>query len=291
LTRRHFFIGVAVAAIAVTATLVALAMQVLTNEFVLIGRDGTRTVLGPAPISAFAPRVSPDGKRVLFGVSGGALETVDIPSSGAPKRVAALPDANFAIWDATGERIFYIAAPDRNQALFFTRADGSGFPQRPLRDPARAPDSSSSALNGLSFITLTGADYDIWFYSEADRKAIPLIVIEGSRQLSSQISPDGRWVAYKSDESGSFEIWVQPFPAGPRTRVTRSGGSNPLWSKDGRELFFDDDHRIYSVAVATEPTLSFGLPRALPITGFVQAGSLRRQWDLMPDGRFLVMVR
>lgn len=291
MTRRHFFVGVAVAAVAVTATLVALAMQVLTNEFVVIGRDGTRTVLAPAPISAFAPRVSPDGKRVLFGVSGGALETVGIPNSGAPMRVAALADANFGIWDGTGERIFYIASPDRNQAPFFTRADGSGFPRRPLRDPARAPDSWSSVHNGLSFITLNGGDYDIWFYSEADKNAIPLIVIEGSRQLSSQISPDGKWVAYKSDESGSFEIWVQPFPTGPRTRVTRTGGSNPLWSKDGRELFFDDDHRIYSVAVTTEPALAFGPPQPLPITGFVQAGSLRRQWDLMPDGRFLVMVR
>jgi len=281
----------ALTSVAVAGTLIALAMQTITQDFVIVSRAGERTVLGPAPIDAFAPRVSPDGRRIVFSGSGGTLRVVDIARVADPRRVAALPDANFVAWDGTGERIFYIAAPDRNQALFFTRADGSGFPRRPLRDPARAPDSYSVAHEGLSFITLIGENYDVWFYSEADQTTIPIAVIPGSRQLSSQISPDGRWVTYKSDETGRFEIWAQPFPTGPRTRVTRDGGSNPRWSPDGRELFFDNDRQIFSAAVTGTAPLTFAVPQALPITGFVQAGSLRRQWDVMPDGRFLIMVR
>jgi hypothetical protein len=98
-------------------------------------------------------------------------------------------------------------------------------------------------------------------------------------------------VAYKSDETGVFEIWVQPFPSGPRVRVTRNGGRNPRWSTDGRELFFDDDHQIFAMAVTSENPLTFSAARALPVTGFVQAGSLRRQWDIASDGRFLIIAR
>jgi hypothetical protein len=156
---------------------------------------------------------------------------------------------------------------------------------------ARALDGWSDTNNGVSFITLKGDDYDIWFYSAATKRVVPLVVIPGSRQLSSQISTDGKWVAYKSDETGAFEIWVQPFPTGSRVQVTRTGGRNPRWSADGQELFFDDDHQIFGMRVTSENPLSFSSPVALPVKGFVQAGSLRRQWDVTSDGRFLVLMR
>jgi Tol biopolymer transport system component len=290
MTRAAKTLGAA-ATISIVVAIGALAQQALSPDFVLVDRSGSRTVLGPAPASAFAPRISPDGRQIAFSEFGGSLALVDVGNVRAVRTLPTLPGANFVAWDAAGERIFYVAQPTGRQALFFTSADGRGFPMEPVRDPARAPDSYSAAHTGVSFITLEGEDYDLWFYSEADRTTIPIAVIKGSRQLSSQISPDGRWIAYKSDETGAFEVWVQPFPSGPRTRVTTRGGNNPRWSPDGHELFFDDGRQLFAVAMTSASPLAFSAPQALPITGFVQSGSLRRQWDVMPDGRFLIMSR
>lgn len=163
--RTVIFAAIAAATLLVTGTLVVLAVQVVTVEFVAVSRDGSRTVLGRAPIDAFAPRVSLNGRLAAFTGSGGLLRIVDLPDVGEPRRVPALPDAAFIGWDDRSERIFYVAAPGPNQALFFTRIDGSGFPSVPIRDPARAADDYSTVLGGLTVLTLTGNDYDVWFYS------------------------------------------------------------------------------------------------------------------------------
>jgi dipeptidyl aminopeptidase/acylaminoacyl peptidase len=289
--RRAIFSAIAVAAILMTVTLVTVAVRVLSLELVIRDRLGNRTVLGTLPTDAFAPRLSPDGRRLIYTRSGGSIWMVGIPVLGDPRQVPALPDAQFVTWDSTGERIFYTAAPGPHQAIFFTRANGSGFPRPPVRDPGRAADSYSHVLHAFSFITLSDGDYDIYLYDEDTRRTTPLVVIDGSRQLSSQISPDGAWLAYKSDETGRFEIWVQSIAGGTRMQVTRNGGSNPVWSADGRELYFDDGSGLFAVDIRPGPELQIGTPKALPIRGIVQSGSLRRQWNLMPDGRFLVLER
>ena len=283
---------VAIVSAAVTAALVVVAFQVISVEFVAFTRDGVRTTLGPAPIDTFAPRVSPDGRLIAFTGSGGSLRVVDLANVGEPRRIPALGDAAFLGWDDRGERIFYIAAPGPNQAMFVTRVDGSSYSSMPLRDPARGADSYSSVLGGLTFLTLTGNDYDVWFYSERDQTSTRVATLPGSGQLSGNVSPDGKWIAYKSDETGRFEVWAQRFPSGPRVQLTTDGGNNPVWSRDGREIYFDDGRQLFAIAVrATDVTLAADRPVALPISGFEQAGSLRRQWDLMPDGRFLVLMR
>jgi Tol biopolymer transport system component len=263
------------------------AVQTLSpTKLVLIGPDGTRTVLGDVPGDTFSPRLSPDGQHVSF-QSRGAAWVADIHDLTSRHQFKPASNVTFPVWrDAT--RLVFISMQDRpslySAAMDADRADL-------LVDVARAPDGWSDANDGASFITLEGDDYDIWFYSATTKRVTPLVVIQGSRQLSSQISPDGKWVAYKSDETGAFEIWVQPFPSGPRVRVTRNGGRNPRWSADGRELFFDDDRQIFAMMVTSENPLTFSAARALLVTGFVQAGSLRRQWDVAADGRFLIIVR
>jgi eukaryotic-like serine/threonine-protein kinase len=104
------------------------------------------------------------------------------------------------------------------------------------------------------------------------------------------VSPDGRWFAYASNETGRYEVWLEPLPqTGERHRVTRNGGSRPLWSADGAALFFDRDPRLFTVDVTVEEQVSIGEEAPLPIAGFEQ-GELRRQYDLMPDGsRFLLL--
>jgi hypothetical protein len=85
-------------------------------------------------------------------------------------------------------------------------------------------------------------------------------------------------------------VWVRPVPSGnPAVQVTTSGGEHPQWSPDQKELFFDSGNHMYSVAITTERGFTASSPVALPITGFIQ-GPLRRQYDLMPDGKHFLMM-
>jgi hypothetical protein len=111
-----------------------------------------------------------------------------------------------------------------------------------------------------------------------------------------QLSPDGRWVAYQSNESGRVEVYVRPFPGpGGKVAISTQGGGNPRWSRAGRELFYQDlKNRIMSVEVQTSPTWQAGLPQALfelhdATHAGVPPGPFGFMWDVAPDGkRFLV---
>ena len=124
----------------------------------------------------------------------------------------------------------------------------------------------------------------------ASRTVTPLIDLPGSAQHSSSMSPDGRWMAYASNETGRYEVWIEPFPrTGARYQVTRDGGSHPLWPPDGQSLYFDRDHQMFRLAVNTKDLSSSVEPTPLPIKGFAQA-EYRRQFDLMPGGRQFLML-
>lgn len=110
---------------------------------------------------------------------------------------------------------------------------------------------------------------------------------------NSEISPDGRWLAYQSDESGQREIHVRPFPNvnGGHWQITNGGGSKPLWARSGRELFYlDADNLLTSVAVTTGSAFSFGHPTKLLNTQYSSASQFRT-YDVSPDGQKFVMIK
>jgi eukaryotic-like serine/threonine-protein kinase len=107
----------------------------------------------------------------------------------------------------------------------------------------------------------------------------------------SPVSPDGRWMAYHSNVSGRTEIYVERYPElGSRQRISTAGGQRPLWSRDGRELFFvsPDGRQVFASAVQSGTTLAAGTPQMLFETAmFVTAGG--RPYDIAPDGRFVII--
>ena len=250
-----------------------------------VDRQGARTPIGPLPPGTFAPRISPDGRRVAFDTGDGTIWIAELSALGSPRRLAA---GRFPMWSPDGARVLFAGA--NGFQLFWQAADGTGEPER-IAETARAPESWSTGLGLVSYITLTGAaDYDIWAFAPADRSQKAVIVEPTSAQMSSRFSPDGKWIAYQSNETRRFEIYVEPFPrTGTRVRVTDNGGERPVWSPDGRELFYDFEGTLYAAAVTTVPAFAARTPVALPITGFLQATG-RRLWDVSPDGsRFLMM--
>lgn len=253
----------------------------------LVDRAGTMMTVGTMPLSTFAPRVSPDGRRLVYDAEG-AIWIADLADLKAARRLA---PGLFPLWSGDGSQVLFIDAVKGVQQMFSIPADGSR-PAEMLIADARAPESWSDAAQVLSYITLTGTNYDVRGYSLRERRNIPVAAAESTSEMGSRFSPDGRWLAYESFETGTPEVYLEPWPkTGARTRVTTGGGRRPLWSADGTEIFFDrDDTQLYAVRVQIGPTVTVGTPVMLPIKGFIQGGA-RRQYDLTPDGNFLMLFR
>ena len=123
---------------------------------------------------------------------------------------------------------------------------------------------------------------------DGDRKPRPFFqtpFVDGYARFS----PDGRWVAYLSNESGHNEVYVQPFPGpGEKKQISTDGAAEPVWARNGRELFYRNADRMMAVEVTTSPSFMAGKPRLLFEKPYVRV-SLRPNYDVTPDGRFLML--
>jgi Tol biopolymer transport system component len=268
-------------------------------QIAYVDLSGTVKPIRTINAGAFGPRISPDGKQVAYR-AGDAIWIADLSSNAPARRLSSAERGEAPVWSPDGERIVFISIYNNQEALFWRKSDGSG-PAELLADRARAPESWSAVNQAISFITLVGpagdaGDYDIWTYSTQDKKAGPLITIPPTAQSGSRFSPDSRWLAYESNESGRAQIYVEPLPrSGQRYQITKNGGARPVWSPDGTKLYFDNNSgnpQLFVSNIRTQPAFTASEPEPLPITGFIQPqGTYRRQFDIMPDGRqFLVML-
>jgi hypothetical protein len=134
---------------------------------------------------------------------------------------------------------------------------------------------------------------DIYAVKAGDTTLVPLVT-SPAREFSPAVSPDGRWLAYASDESGVFEVYVRPFPdvSTARWQVSVSGGTLPVWASTGRELYFISGHGdMSSVELKPGPGFAIGEPRVLfPVSQFIVAGNAG-VYDVAPEGRRFLMVR
>ncbi len=274
-------------------------------ELTLVDMQGQKKVLATLPDSVFSPRVSPDGGRVAF-------ELLDAPTPGEPqltriqvagldnleKRRALQPTVtarrNVApVWSPDGDWIAFVATGNGGDALFRERSDGWIQPKYLVdgRAVEGLYEGGAGEAGLMVFITLKGEkDYGISMMDLGTMQVTRLVDLPGSAQHSSRISPDGRWLAYASDETGRQEVWLEPLPTtGKRYQLTKDGGAHPQWSPDGGKLYFDNGGRLYSTTVTFGGEPRAGDPVALPIQGF-QQGPARRQYDLMPDGKSFLML-
>ena len=272
-------------------------------QLVLVDMQGQKTVLGNLPDSVVAPRVSPDGKQVTFELTDTPASAAAAPSSTVYvadldklDRRRALPQTiieprDFSpVWSPDEQWIFFQGSGNGSDDLFQARVIANSTEQPLYIGDGRSPQSIDR--NGrVTFLTLKGdKDYGIAQLDPGTRKVTRLVDQPGSAQYSSAISPDGRWIAYASDETGRPEVWLEPLPiTGKRMQLTKNGGSHPQWSPDGAKMYFDQDDQMFQMDIATSGEPKVGDPVALPIKGFRQ-GELRRQYDLTPDGKAFVML-
>jgi Tol biopolymer transport system component len=178
-------------------------------------------------------------------------------------------------------------------SAFWQLADGSGGLER-LTSGAyiRSPMSFSPDGQLLAFIEIdptTG--YDIWVLRLSDRKAQPFLRTQFNEGVP-RFSPDGRWLAYISDESGRYEVYVQPYPGpGGKWPISTEGGTEPVWNPNGRELFYRSGDKMMAVDIATQPSFTAGKPRMLFEGTYEPTWATNPNYDVSADGQRFLMVK
>jgi Tol biopolymer transport system component len=272
-------------------------------QLVLVDMQGQKTVLGNLPDSVVAPRVSPDGKQVAFeltdppaGATAASSSKVYVADLDKLDNRRALPQTIIEprdlapVWSPDEVWIVFQGSGNGSDDLYQARVIANITEQPLYIGDGRSPQSIDGA-GRVTFLTLKGdRDYGISQLDPGTRKVTRLVDQPGSAQYSSATSPDGRWIAYVSDETGRPEVWLEPLPiTGKRVQLTKNGGSHPEWSPDGGKIYFDQGDQMFQMGIATSGEPQGSDPVALPIKGFRQ-GELQRQYDLTPDGKGFVML-
>ena len=272
-------------------TLAYISGQQSNWQFVWRDRDGRP--LGSHPNAGGVVMISPDGKKFAFDYAG---ETYVMElARGVATPLTFGPENTNPAWSPDGR---YIAYDKVGVGLYRKLASGAG--EEELLVPAKnlaVPKSWSPDGNVLVYAQInpgTGADL-MAVPVNGDRKPFPVVQTTATEDQG-QFSPDGHWLAYTSNESGQAEVYVIPFPPSPGTKwlVSRGGGAQPRWRRDGKELFYiSADSQMMSVEVSTRPTFQSGTPHPMFQSDIVDTGIRTGpiSWDLAPDGkRFLIIT-
>ncbi|MBP1598508.1 MAG: serine/threonine protein kinase [Acidobacteria bacterium] len=264
------------------------------NSLVWVDHEGRTEAITPFKAPFSASRLSPDGQRIAYRTWSRERQVwVYDLNRGTATKLTSEGVAGLLTWTLDGRRLVFEWMRAFPTNLYWQAADGSSpMEQLTKSENGARPGSWSPDGETLAFVEY-GQDggWDILLLHMRDRKVAPLL---NSRfnEMYPEFSPDGRWIAYASNESGRTEVYVRPFPAREgKWPISNEGGTEPLWSRNGKQLFYRRSGQVWVVDVLTGSGFSAGKPRLL----FEQSGYLSnqpiREWDISADGRRFLMVK
>ncbi|MGH9658216.1 MAG: hypothetical protein ACRD96_06705, partial [Bryobacteraceae bacterium] len=261
-------------------------------------REGKRLGTVGAPFASNTVALSPDGTRAVVGLSETSGANLDLwlidLARNIPSRFTFDPAVDWhGVWSPDGTRIVFASTREGPANLYQKASSGAGNEERllPAGDPRRPQDWSRDGRYIVFSSVSPKTRTDLWVLDLKERKPIPYLQTEFDETLG-QLSPDGRWMAYVSNESGGQQqVFVQPFPAsGGKWQISSDGGSQPRWRRDGKELFYvSRDGRMMAVEIKTTPQFQVTVPKALFQSGILDfTVTAIHRYDVAPDGRFLI---
>jgi eukaryotic-like serine/threonine-protein kinase len=268
-----------------------------------VDRSGRATPL-PLPARSYLhPRISPDGRKLAFEIEGSTHDVFVYDfASDVLTNITLDGISHWPIWSPDGQRIGYRSGPMGKFQLFEVAADRSAPAQR-LPVDVRSATAESYHPNGraMAFTDTTyGQTVKVAVMSlEGDPK--PQVLDElAFAQGSPKFSPDGRWLAYCTNESGRPEVYVKAYPGpGAKVQISNQGGIDPVWRRDGRELFYRSGDRMMAVTVSPGDVFSSTRPVELwrgpyspgMSTSCGAPGLTSSNYDVTPDGQRFLMIR
>ena len=294
-------------------------VQVAQRRLVWVSRNGTEQQLTAPPRSYQQPQLSPDGRRLAVNIYEQDADVWQYDfNRDALTRFTFAGTANLIpVWTPDGKRIAFSSNREGPFSIFWQLADGGGGSERlNSSEYYQNPQSFSPDGQLLAFIEQSpSTGLDIWVLRLGDPstgsgqalstssgqvpsassgrvgKAEPFLRTPFN-ETTPRFSPDGRWLAYVSDESGRYEVYVQPYPGpGGKWQLSTDGGTEPAWKRNGRELFYRSGNKMMAVDVTTQPGFSAGKPRMLFAGEYVPAPNSIVNYDVSADGQRFLMIK
>ena len=269
------------------------------RTLVWVDREGREEPLAAPARPYMYPRMSPDGTRVALDVMDQDTDTnIWLWDFGRARLAQLTFDTNrntYAVWMPHGQQVIYRSG---GQGVYRRAADGTGEAELLTNENARPYTMSADGTQLVLRVNGVGgpADIDLVITTvTGDSDVEPLLATEFVER-NAEISPDGRWMAYESDESGQFEIYVRPFPDvnSGRWLVSSGSGTEPLWSPAGSEIFYRAlDGGLMSVPVSDEDGFSVGNPSVVVAGSYYEGTGVLwgRMYDVSPDGQRFLMIK
>jgi eukaryotic-like serine/threonine-protein kinase len=309
----------AIAARAGSLVYLSASPKAASRTLLRVDREGRATAVLDAHLGYEHPVFSPDGQRVAVTIAseaGSDIWIIDLKRGGTRTRFTTGNTSAFPVWSADGLRLAFQSATRGPWNLFWRPADQSAEPAPILGASVRPPSVWPSLIEGLlpgSLPTLSGAnpqfptswapgqaglafherktngERDIWV-TDRDGGASPFLRT-ASDELFPRFSPDGRWLAYVSNESGANEVYVQPFPGpGEKWIVSNEGGTDPVWARNGHELFYRQGDQMMAVSISSARAFATARPKRLFEARF-DADDSGPNYDIAPDGLSFLLAR
>jgi serine/threonine-protein kinase len=279
------------------------SVQSAQHRLVWVNRNGAEQPLA-APAHAYLnPRLSPDGQRLAVGITEqeAQLWLYDLSRETLTRLTFEGNVNGYPAWTPDGKRIAFSSNKEGILNVFWQLADGSGGLERlTTSEYVNTPSSWSPDGQLLVFnVNDPTTQRDILALPLGDpsassgqvRKAQPFLRTRFD-EGAPRFSPDGRWLAYVSDESGRYEIYVQPYPGpGGKWQISTEGGTEPVWNRNGRELFYRSADKMIAVDIATQAGFAAGKARMLFEGQYVPTPATLPNYDVSPDGQRFLMFK
>jgi Tol biopolymer transport system component len=288
-------------AVSATGTIVYERQSGGNSGLVWVTRDGTETPVDTSSFGRYTnPALSPDGTQIAVARedAGSTQVWVKQLATGAFSRLTSdMGAADRPVWAPDGRRVAFMATVDGRRSAFIRRADGSDSAEPAVPGSMRLDEIALDPVGRYTVLRTEGVGQGSRHLLVVDsgKDTVPRTLIESRFDHYSPVfSPDGHWLAYVSEESGTADVYVRPFPNVDSARIAISvgGGLEPVWSRQGTELFFRGPRgEMYAVPVTTGRQFTHAAPKELfTIPGLVQ-DQYHRSYDVTPDGKRFLMTQ